>query len=96
MSYIEEIPARFQLNLEKAISENWQKGLDNINIEYSDLQVFYPNRLALHCLLPTHTKSHTIEQRGPREGAKEQAIQGFIKGLGCQMDDLVLRENPQG
>ncbi|MDA8010153.1 MAG: glycine--tRNA ligase subunit beta, partial [Alphaproteobacteria bacterium] len=45
----------------------------------------------------TKTPPREEERRGPREGAGEKAIAGFLRGAGLSsLDDAELRETPKG
>jgi glycyl-tRNA synthetase beta chain len=95
--YSEEVPARFQPTLEALAKQHWQAISATFDLECSALEVFStPHRLVLQCILPTTTSSYTIEKRGPREGASKQALEGFVKGLDCSINDLKLQETAKG
>lgn len=78
--YSEEIPARMQ---EKAATELANKIGATDNVKY-----FYtPQRLAIVADLPENRPDQLIDKRGPRLGAPEQALQGFLKSVGLDSID---------
>jgi glycyl-tRNA synthetase beta chain len=46
--------------------------------------------------LDTHSKTTTEEKRGPKVGAPEQALNGFLKSTGLTQDQLEIRQTPKG
>jgi len=77
--YSEEIPARMQ---EKAAMElaNRIGSTDNTKYYYT------PQRITIVADLPENQPDQLIDKRGPRLGAPDQAIQGFLKSVG--LDDI--------
>jgi glycyl-tRNA synthetase beta chain len=80
----EEIPARMQAraaaDLEKLVGD----GLKGAGLVWSRVQSFVtPRRLALvFDGLPARTPERVEEIKGPRVGAPEQAVQGFLRKIG--------------
>jgi glycyl-tRNA synthetase beta chain len=80
----EEIPARMQAraaaDLEKLVGD----GLRGAGLGWSRVQSFVtPRRLALvFDGLPAQTPERVEEIKGPRVGAPEQAVQGFLRKIG--------------
>jgi glycyl-tRNA synthetase beta chain len=75
--YSEEIPARMQ---EAAAKEIAQKITGQIS---ADAKYFYtPQRIVVLADLPEKQPDEQIEKRGPKVGAPEQAVQGFLKSVG--------------
>jgi glycyl-tRNA synthetase beta chain len=75
--YSEEIPARMQ---EAAAKEIAQKIIGQIA---ADAKYFYtPQRIVVLADLPEKQPDEQIEKRGPKVGAPEQAVQGFLKSVG--------------
>lgn len=96
---IEEIPAGMQAGGEAAFKKSFEAFLNENGI--TDVDVFsssMSSRIALWCEgLPERTADVTEENRGPKVGAPEQALNGFMKGQGIS-DASVLeqRETPKG
>ena len=82
--FSEEIPARMQRkaadDLEKMITD----GLVAAGLHYeAAVSHATPRRLALHVVgVPAKGADLAEERKGPRVGAPEQAIRGFLKGAG--------------
>jgi glycyl-tRNA synthetase beta chain len=93
--FSEEIPARMQ---QKALQD-----LRNIviahftkqHIQYESLETFVtPRRLVLHVSGGRYSDAANENEfkRGPKLGAKEIAIEGFLKSSGVKKDDLQIQE----
>src|SRR6516165_8898731 len=82
--FCEEIPARMQ----RRAAEDLQRLVTNALVErgllYEGAAAFVtPRRLALHVAgLPVKGADTVEERRGPRVGAPEAALQGFLKSTG--------------
>ena len=82
--FSEEIPARMQAraaeDLQKLVIEGLQaQGL----VTGPALSFATPRRLALHIsAVPAKSPGISEERKGPRVGAPEQALAGFLKGAG--------------
>ena len=92
--YSEEIPARMQ----RAALANSQTVLKALlaeqGLSFTHVGSFIaPQRLAIFAKdLPEATEPMTEERRGPREGAPEAALAGFLKSTGMTRDQLTLRD----
>lgn len=86
--FSEEIPARMQ----RRAAEDLKSAVTNALVErgcvYEAALAFAtPRRLALHIVgLPAHQPDVREEKKGPRVGAPQAAIDGFLKGAG--LNDL--------
>jgi glycyl-tRNA synthetase beta chain len=80
----EEIPARMQTRASEDFKRLVCDGLKAAGLVFSDAKAFAtPRRLALVVHgIPKETTDQVEERRGPRVGAPEQAIQGFLKATG--------------
>jgi len=80
----EEIPARMQARGAEDLKRLVCDGLKAAGLVFSEARAFAtPRRLALVIEgLPTAREDVTEERRGPRVGAPEQAVQGFLKAAG--------------
>ena len=82
----EEIPARMQARAAEDLKRLVGEGLKASGIAYGDARAFAtPRRLALVVDgLPTARADVSEERRGPRVGAPDPAIQGFLKAAGLK------------
>jgi glycyl-tRNA synthetase beta chain len=97
--FSEEIPARMQ----KQAAENLKKlvtdALVNGGLVYEGAKAFVtPRRLALTVQgLPARQPDLKEEKKGPRVGAPEGAIQGFLKGAGlASIDQAKIQRDKKG
>jgi glycyl-tRNA synthetase beta chain len=96
--FSEEIPARMQ----RRAAEDLKMLVTNALVErgclYEGAQAFAtPRRLALHVVgLPAHQPDVREEKKGPRVGAPQQAIDGFLKGAGLtDLSQATLQNDPK-
>src|SRR5882724_3080433 len=95
----EEIPARMQARAADDLKRLVSDGLKAAGLAFGDARAFVtPRRLALVVEgLPTARADGSEEKRGPRVGAPEQAIQGFLKGAGlASLDQAEKRDTGKG
>ena len=95
----EEIPARMQARAADDLKRLVGEGLKAAGIAFTDARAFAtPRRLALAVEgLPTARADVSEERRGPRVGAPEQAVQGFLKGAGlASLDQAEKRDTGKG
>src|SRR5258707_14919460 len=80
----EEIPARMQTRAAEDLKRLVGDGLKAAGLSFAAARAFAtPRRLALVVDgLPVARADVSEEKRGPRGGAPDQAIQGFLKGPG--------------
>lgn len=96
--FSEEIPARMQLpmaeNLRRALEEKLNKeGVFNTGVR----SYATPRRLALEVAgLSLTQEDVVVEKKGPKVGAPEQAIEGFLRSTGLKMNDLTKRQTDKG
>ncbi|MCP5365527.1 MAG: glycine--tRNA ligase subunit beta [Hyphomicrobiales bacterium] len=95
----EEIPARMQARAAEDFQRLMCEGLAKARLSF-DRAVSYvtPRRLALVVDgLPLRQPDVTEERRGPRVGAPDKAIEGFLKAAGlASIDAADVRETPKG
>jgi glycyl-tRNA synthetase beta chain len=98
--FSEEIPARMQ---ERASGDLWRlvtEALRERGLPYEGAASFAtPRRLALHiCGLPPRQPDRREEKKGPRVGAPEAAIAGFLKSAGLKSlaDAKIQRDSKKG
>jgi glycyl-tRNA synthetase beta chain len=95
----EEIPARMQARAAEDLKRLVRDGLKATGLDFGEARAFAaPRRLALVVEgLPVTRADVSEEKRGPRVGAPEQAIQGFLKGAGlASLDHAVKRDTGKG
>ena len=91
----EEIPARMQARAAENLKRLVCDGLKEAGLSFERAEAFVtPRRLALVVDgLPAKQPDVTEERKGPRVGAPEQAIQGFLKSAGLKsLDQCEVRE----
>ncbi len=95
----EEIPARMQARAADDLKRLVCDGLKAAGLAFGDARAFAtPRRLALVVDgLPVARPDVTEEKRGPRVGAPDQAVQGFLKGAGlASLDQAEKRDTGKG
>ena len=96
----EEIPARMQGQASADLQRLVTGALIEQGLAFEGAQAFAtPRRLALHVVgLPARQPDTREERRGPRVGAPEAAIQGFLKsaGLASLADATVVSDPKKG
>jgi glycyl-tRNA synthetase beta chain len=95
----EEIPARMQARAADDLKRLVSDRLKAAGLEFTDARAFVtPRRLALVVDgLPTARADVSEERRGPRVGAPEQAMQGFLKATGLtSLDQAEKRDTGKG
>ena len=96
--FSEEIPARMQgkaaADLQKLVTD----GLVEAGLTYSGAAAFAtPRRLCLAVEgLLARSPDTREERKGPKVGAPDKAIEGFLRGAGVSRDQLEERETPKG
>jgi glycyl-tRNA synthetase beta chain len=96
--FSEEIPARMQRQGAEDLKRLVAGALMERGLLYEGAQSFAtPRRLALHVVgLPAEQASSVEERKGPRIGAPEAAIQGFLKSAGlARIEDAAIEKDPK-
>jgi glycyl-tRNA synthetase beta chain len=96
--FSEEIPARMQRQAAEDLKRLVTSALVERNLTYEGAQSFAtPRRLALHVVgLPAAQPDLREERKGPRVGAPEVAIQGFLKSAGLsRIEDARVETDPK-
>ena len=96
--FSEEIPARMQARAAEDLKKRVTDGLVGAGLTYAGAAALSTPRrltLALDGLL---AESPTIreERKGPKVGAPDKAIEGFLRGAGLTRDQLEERDTPKG
>ena len=96
--FSEEIPARLQERAAEDLRKLVTEGLVKAGLVYAHAGAFStPRRLALVVEgVPHESPAVREERKGPRFGAPERAIEGFLKSTGLTMDQLDLRDDRKG
>ena len=81
--FSEEIPARMQTRAAEDLARLLGDGLKDAGLKFDTVQSFAtPRRLAVVVDgLPARSSDVSEEKRGPRVGAPEAAVQGFLNRL---------------
>ena len=96
--FSEEIPARMQRQAAEDLKRLVTNALVDRNLTYEGAQAFVtPRRLALHVVgLPGAQPTLREERKGPRVGAPEAAIHGFLKSAGlARIEDATIEKDPK-
>ncbi len=96
--FSEEIPARMQTRAGEDLKKRITDGLVEGGLTYASAAALTTPRrltLAVEGLL---AESPTIreERKGPKVGAPDKAIEGFLRGAGLTRDQLQERDTPKG
>ncbi|WP_417474225.1 glycine--tRNA ligase subunit beta [Leisingera sp.] len=96
--FSEEIPARMQSRAAEDLKKRVTDGLVEAGLTYAGAAALSTPRrltLAVDGLL---AESPTIreERKGPKVGAPDKAIEGFLRGAGVTREQLEERETPKG
>ncbi len=96
--FSEEIPARMQACAGEDLKKRITDGLVEAGLTYASAAALTTPRrltLAIEGLL---AESPTIreERKGPKVGAPDKAIEGFLRGAGLTRDQLEERDTPKG
>ena len=96
--FSEEIPAGLQVPAAENLKKLMTNGMVEAGLTYASAAAFHTPRrltLAVEGLLDS---SPTVqeERKGPKVGAPEKAIQGFLRGAGLSPGDLETRDDKKG
>jgi glycyl-tRNA synthetase beta chain len=98
--FSEEIPARLQTRAADDLRRLMVDGLKARGLEVGEARSFAtPRRLALVIdNVPKKSPAVSEERKGPRVGAPEQAVQGFLKGAGlASLDEAqIVKDEKKG
>jgi len=96
--FSEEIPARMQRRAAEDLKKLVTDALVERGLVYEGAKAFAtPRRLALHIAgLPVRGRDVREERKGPRVGAPDAAIQGFLKAAGLtSLDQATIVSDPK-
>ena len=98
--FAEEIPARLQAKAADDLARLMVAGLKSRGLETGEARAFAtPRRLALVVDgVPGHSPAISDEKKGPRVGAPDGAIQGFLKsaGLASLSEATIVKDDKKG
>ncbi|SDF41529.1 glycyl-tRNA synthetase beta chain [Limimonas halophila] len=95
----EEIPARMQARAAEELRRRAAAHLDKAGLAHAEIATYVtPRRLALVVEGLPHSQPDTSEEkRGPKVGAPEKAVQGFLRGAGLtSIEEAEVRETEKG
>lgn len=96
--FSEEIPARMQRKAAEDLKKLVTDALVERGLVYEGARAFAtPRRLALHIAeLPVRGRDIREERKGPRVGAPDAAVQGFLKAAGlASLDQATIVSDPK-
>lgn len=96
--FCEEIPARMQAKAESDLKDALLKGLKDAGLGVEKIaSMSGPRRLAVSCLgVPAGSDDVVEERKGPKVGAPEKAVQGFLRGAGLSsIDEAEIKSDPK-
>lgn len=96
--FSEEIPARMQVRAAEDLKKRMTDGLVDAGLTYAGAHGFSTPRrltLAIEGLL-AESPTTREERKGPKVGAPDKAIEGFLRGAGVSREQLEERETPKG
>ncbi|WOI31499.1 glycine--tRNA ligase subunit beta [Tritonibacter scottomollicae] len=96
--FSEEIPARMQARAGEDLKKRMTDGLVEAGLTYAGAHALTTPRrltLAIEDLLE-HSPTVREERKGPKVGAPDKAIEGFLRGAGVSRDQLEERDTPKG
>jgi glycyl-tRNA synthetase beta chain len=97
--FSEEIPARMQVRAAEDLQRLVGEGLQGAGLSCASSEVESgPRRLVLHVEgLATRSADVREERKGPRLGAPDKAIEGFMRAAGLEsLDDCEMRDDGKG
>ena len=96
--FSEEIPARMQVKAAKELERLLVGALSDHGLSFESVRSFAgPRRLTVAIgALPGKQPDRVEEKKGPRVGAPEKAIQGFLKSADVPLDQCEQRSDDKG
>ncbi|MGP1275527.1 glycine--tRNA ligase subunit beta, partial [Glycocaulis sp.] len=97
--FCEEIPARMQARAEEDLARLMGEAFKAAGLTVESLETFSgPRRIGLVADgVPARTADVREERKGPRVGAPDQAVQGFLRGAGLEsLDQCRIENTPKG
>ncbi|MEM9840988.1 MAG: glycine--tRNA ligase subunit beta [Pseudomonadota bacterium] len=96
--FSEEIPAGMQQRASEDLARLIGAGLTGAGLTFDGTEAFAtPRRLTLSVTgLLAESPTLVEERKGPKVGAPEKAIEGFLRGAGVSLDELTIRDDKKG
>ncbi|GFO82975.1 MAG: glycine--tRNA ligase beta subunit [Methyloceanibacter sp.] len=97
--FSEEIPARMQTRAQGDLARLLDEKLKAAGLDFEEIKTFAtPRRLtAVVNGLPKRSPDVREERKGPRVGAPDKAVEGFLKAAGLgSLDEAEIREDKKG
>lgn len=96
--FSEEIPARMQKGAADDLQRLVSAGLKDEGLEFSNITAHVtPRRLVLHVEgVPQAQPDLREERKGPKVGAPEKAVEGFLRSVGKTLDEVDIQTGPKG
>lgn len=90
----EEIPARMQLQAAADLKDHFEKQLKEHALDFKAIHTYVTPRRLVAVIegLAEATRSSTEERRGPKAGAPDAAMQGFLKSSGVSLEQCEQRD----
>ncbi|VAW46922.1 Glycyl-tRNA synthetase beta chain [hydrothermal vent metagenome] len=101
----EELPPKALKRLSEAFASGIEQGLKDADLAYGEVLIYAaPRRLAVHIeALQTVQADKVVERKGPAkkvgfdaDGNPSKALQGFARGCGATVEDLIEIETDKG
>ncbi|WP_084417899.1 glycine--tRNA ligase subunit beta [Henriciella litoralis] len=96
--FSEEIPARMQAKAEADLRDALVKGLEEAGVTFANVTALSgPRRLTVAIDdLPEKSADVSEERKGPKVGAPDKAVEGFLRGAGLSsIDEAEVRSDPK-
>ena len=97
--FSEEIPARMQGRAAGDLKRLIGEGLKGANLSFEGIESFSTARRLTVAVagLPVNQPDLTEERKGPKVGAPEKAVEGFLKSVGlASIEECEQRDTPKG
>ena len=97
--FSEEIPSGLQARAVSELADTLGAELKSLNLTHDDIATYTTPRRLVICIhnLPTTQPDTREERKGPRVGAPDKAVEGFLRGAGLNsLDDCQIENSPKG
>ncbi len=96
--FSEEIPAGLQARAADDLKRLMTDGMVEAGLTYASAAAFHTPRRLVLTVEDVLSESPTVveERKGPKVGAPEKALEGFLRGAGVSKDDLEVRDDKKG
>ncbi|OCX61051.1 glycine--tRNA ligase subunit beta [Thioclava sp. SK-1] len=96
--FSEEIPARMQQKAREDLKSLVTNGLVEAGLTYASAGAFSTPRRLVLTVEGLSSESPTLreERKGPKVGAPDKAVEGFLRSTGLTLDQLEIRDDKKG